>query len=72
MITISLSTGGRRHDVNTVRGRQSTAATGSGTIKFVPQRKGGAFNIEATASSGSTISGVVKCEAFATPTPVAG
>jgi hypothetical protein len=72
MVTMSVSTGGKRHDVDTVKKPQSNQTTGSANVKFVPQGNGGTFSIDATASSGAKISGTIKCDAFTAVTPVAG
>jgi hypothetical protein len=72
MVTMSVSTAGKRHDVDTVKKPQSNQTTGSATVKFVPQGKGGTITIDATAGSGAKISGTIKCDAFTAVTPVAG
>ena len=73
MVTLAVNIGGKRHDVDTVKAPKSTAAaTGSATVKFAPDGKGGLFTLNATAGSGAAITGTIKCEAFTTPTAVAG
>lgn len=72
MITLSVSDGGKRADVDTVKGRQQTQTTGSGRVKFAPAGKGGTFTIEAKTTSGSAIAGTIACESFTPATPVAG
>jgi hypothetical protein len=72
MITLSVSDGARRADVNTVKGRQQTQTTGSGTVKLAPVGKGGTFTIDAKTTSGGAIAGTITCERFTVSTPVAG
>ena len=72
MVTMSVSTAGKRHDVDTVKKPQNNQTTGSANVKFVPQGKGGTITIDATAGSGAKISGTIKCDAFTAVTPVAG
>ena len=72
MITLSVSDGAKRADVNTVKGRQQTQTTGSGTVKLAPVGKGGTFTIDAKTTSGGAIAGTITCERFTVSTPVAG
>ena len=72
MITLSVSDGGKRVDVNTVKGRQQTQTTGSGTVKLTPVGKGGTFTIDAKTTSGGAIAGTITCESFTPSRPVAG
>jgi hypothetical protein len=72
MVTLTVSTGGKRYDVDTVKKPQSNQTIGSANVKFVPQGKGGTFTIDATAGSGTKVSGTIKCDAFTAVTPVAG
>jgi len=72
MVTLSVQSGGKRHDVNTVKGPQATQTTGSGSVRFAPEGAGGTFAVEVTAVSGAKISGSVKCDAFTASEPVAG
>ena len=72
MITLAVSNGGKRVDVSTVKGRQPTQTTGSGTVKLTPAGKGGTFTIDARTASGGTITGTITCEGFTTSRPVAG
>jgi hypothetical protein len=69
MLTLNISTAGKRYDVNTVRGG---TASGSGSAKFAAAGKGGTFTIDATSNSGTKIVGTIRCEAFTASTPVAG
>jgi hypothetical protein len=72
MVTLAVNIGGKRHDVNTVKAPKATSVTGSATVKFAPEGKGGTFTLNATAGSGAAITGTIKCEAFTTPVAVAG
>jgi hypothetical protein len=72
MVTLAVAMGGKRHDVNTVKAARATAVTGSATVKFAPEGKGGTFTINAIAGSGAAVSGTIKCDAFTTPAAVAG
>jgi hypothetical protein len=72
MVTLAINSGGKRHDVNTVKAPKATSVTGSATLKFAPEGKGGTFTLNATAGSGAAITGTIKCEAFTTPVAVAG
>src|SRR5688572_25841394 len=72
MVTLAINIGGKRHDVNTVKAPKATSVTGSATVKFAPEGKGGTFTLNATAGSGAAITGTIKCEAFTTPVAVAG
>jgi hypothetical protein len=72
MVTLAVDIGGKRHDVNTVKAPKATAVTGSATVKFVPEGKGGTFTLNATAGSGAAVTGTIKCDAFTVPAAVAG
>ena len=72
MVTLAVGIGGKRHDVNTVKAPKATSVTGSATVKFAPEGKGGTFTLNATAGSGAAVTGTIKCEAFTTPAAVAG
>ena len=72
MVTLAINIGGKRHDVNTVKAPKATSVTGSATLKFAPEGKGGTFTLNAKAGSGAAITGTIKCEAFTTPVAVAG
>jgi hypothetical protein len=72
MVTLTVSTGGKKYDVDTVKKPQSNQTIGSANVKFVPQGKGGTLTIDATAGSGTKVSGTIKCDAFTAVTPVAG
>ena len=72
MVTLSLMTGGKSYDVNTVKSPQATGVTGSGTIRFAREGAGGTLTVDATTASGAKINGTVKCEKFTVPEAVAG
>ena len=72
MVTLAVDIGGKRHDVNTVKAPKATSVTGTATVKFAPEGKGGTFTLNGTAGSGAAIAGTIKCEAFTTPIAVAG
>ena len=68
LISLFISTGGKRYEVNTT----GPTKEGSGTILFAPEGKGGTFTIKAKSKDGATISGTVKCTAFSPAIAVAG
>jgi len=72
MVTLAVDIGGKRHDVNTVKAPKAPSTTGSATVKFAPEGKGGTFTLNATAGSGAAVTGTIKCAAFTTPAAVAG
>ena len=72
MVTLAVAIGGKRHDVNTVKAPRAPAVTGSATVTFAPEGKGGTFTLKATAGSGAAVTGTIKCAAFTTPEAVAG
>jgi len=72
MVTLAVGIGGKRHDVNTVKAPKATSVTGSATVKFAPEGKGGTFSLNAIAGSGAAVTGTIKCDAFTTPAAVAG
>ena len=72
MVTLAVGIGRERHDVNTVKAPKAASVTGSATVKFAPEGKGGTFTLNATAGSAAAITGSITCEAFTTPTAVAG
>jgi hypothetical protein len=55
-----------------VKAPKATSVTGSATVKFALEGKGGTFTLNAVAGSGAAITGTIKCEAFTTPEAVAG
>jgi hypothetical protein len=72
MVTLAITSGGKRHDVNTVKNPRATATAGSGNVRLASKGAGGVFTLDATAASGAKISGTVACERFTVPELVAG
>ncbi len=72
MFSLSVDSGGKSYEVNTLKAKPSDAVKGSGTVSLAPTGKGGTFTIDAKAENGATISGTIKCEAFTTRAAVAG
>jgi hypothetical protein len=62
MVSLSVSTGDRSHEVNTVRGGTTS---GSGKATFAKAGKGGTFTVEAKSKDGALITGTITCDAFA-------
>jgi hypothetical protein len=62
MVTLSVTSGNVAHQVSTVRG--GTTA-GSGKVTLEKSGNGGTFSVDAKSSSGASISGTIKCDAFA-------
>ena len=62
MVTLSVSSGNVSNQVNTVRGGTTS---GSGKVTLVKSGTGGTFTVDAKTSSGTPISGTIKCDAFA-------
>jgi hypothetical protein len=69
MVTLSVTSGGRPHQVDTVRGG---TPTGSGKVTLEKSGNGGTFRVDAKTSSGTPISGTIKCDAFAPHTAEGG
>lgn len=69
MITLSVTSGSLSHQINTVRGGTTT---GSGKVTLVRAGNGGTFSVDAKTSSGTPISGTIKCDAFAPHTAEGG
>ena len=63
MVTLSVSTGGSSHEVNTVRGGGATS--GSGKVTFAKSGNGGTFTVEAKGKDGAPITGTITCDGFA-------
>jgi len=61
-VTLSVTSGNVAHQVSTVRG--GTTA-GSGKVTLEKSGNGGTFSVDAKSSSGASISGTIKCDAFA-------
>jgi hypothetical protein len=72
MMTLSISVGGKRYDVSTVKSSQATQASGSANVKLMPSGDGVTFSVDATTASGAKLNGTIKCESFTTPEAVAG
>lgn len=65
MLNLTLSTGSKEARVNTVKGPGGQSQpSGTGTVAYAAEGKGGTFTINATAAGGMKISGTVKCDAF--------
>jgi len=62
MVTLSVTNGNLSHQVSTVRGG---TMSGSGKVTLEKSGNGGVFTIDAKSSSGTPISGTIKCDAFA-------
>ena len=72
MFSLSVESGGKSYEVDTLKARPSDAVKGSGTVSLAPSGKGGTFTIDAKAENGAKISGTIKCDAFTTRAAVAG
>ena len=72
MLTLAITSGGKRHDVNTVKNPRAAGTTGSGNARLASKGAGGVFTLDATAASGAKINGTVACEKFTVPELVAG
>ena len=64
MLTLSVSVGGKQHEVTTVSVGGRGEVKGSGTVTFAAEGKGGTFAIRAKGADGATIAGTVTCAAF--------
>ena len=62
MVTLSVTSGNVAHQVNTVRG---ATTSGSGKVTLEKAGNGGTFTVDAKSSIGASISGTIKCDAFA-------
>jgi len=62
MVTLSVTSGNVAHQVNTVRG---ATTSGSGKVTLEKAGNGGTFTVDAKSSTGTSISGAIKCDAFA-------
>lgn len=69
MVTLSVTIGNLSNQVNTVRGG---ATTGSGKVTLERSGNGGTFTVDAKTSTGTAISGTIKCDAFAPHTAEGG
>lgn len=72
MVTLSITLGGKRHDVNTVKSPNATKTEGSGSVRLSQQGGAGTFTVDATAASGAKVTGTIKCDQFTVPEVVAG
>jgi hypothetical protein len=72
MVNLSITAGGKSHDVNTVKSPQAAKSTGSGNVRLAGKGAGGVFTLDATAASGAKITGTISCEKFTVPAIVAG
>ncbi len=72
MFSLTVESGGKSYEVDTLKSKPSDAVKGSGTVSLAPAGNGGTFTIDAKAENGATISGTIKCEAFTTRAAVAG
>jgi hypothetical protein len=72
MMSLGINTAGKSRLVDTVKVGSQGDVKGSGTVTFAPAGNGGTFTIAATAGDGTKIAGMIKCDAFAAPAPVAG
>jgi hypothetical protein len=61
MVTLSMSAGGKRYDVDTVKKPQSPKTSGSGMVRMAPEGGGGTFTVDLTTESGDKITGTIKC-----------
>ena len=64
MFSLYVTSGGKAHETNTVKGKDAGPIKGSGTVTFAPAGSGGTFTVNATAADGAKISGTIKCDAF--------
>jgi hypothetical protein len=70
MVTLSVSSGGTAHQVNTVRGGGATS--GSGKVTFQKSGNGATFTVDAKSGNGAAITGTIQCETFAPHTAEGG
>ena len=64
MFSFYAAAGNESHVVNTVKTGDGGEPQGSGRVAFTPGGSGGTFTINATAATGATIAGTMKCSAF--------
>jgi hypothetical protein len=67
MFTLSVSVGGKTHQVNTMQVGPPANRKGSGRVTFEKRGAGGVFNIEAQSDSGAKITGQLTCSGFTKP-----
>ncbi len=63
MVSLSVTSGGKTHTVNTVRGGAPVA--GNAKTQLETTVKGGTFTVYAKSAEGADIIGTIKCESFA-------
>ena len=64
LVSLSLTTGGKRTPSNTVKVGNHGSVEGSGTISLSKDGSGGTFTVNTAAANGTRITGTIKCEAF--------
>jgi hypothetical protein len=72
MLSLAVTTGGKSHQVSTVKVGQSGSLIGAGTVTLASAAQGGTFTIDATTAERTRITGTITCAAFTAPRPVAG
>ena len=65
MLTLSVTTGGKRYDVDTVKAGPKKDTKGSAQTTLQRSGNGAVLSINAVAASGEKISGTIKCSALA-------
>ena len=64
MMTLTVSNGSNRSEVDTVKGGNKHDTKGSGKTTVEKSGAGGVFKVEAVAAKGEKISGTIKCSRF--------
>jgi hypothetical protein len=64
MFTLSVTAGGTRSAVNTVKVGGKGTVEGSGTVTLAREGKGGTFTVAASTAKGARVTGTIKCDAF--------
>jgi hypothetical protein len=64
MMTLHVSDGSSRYEVDTVKGGAKSETKGSGKATLQKSGTGGVFTIAAVAGSGEKIGGTIKCGRF--------
>ncbi len=65
MMTLHVSIGGNRYEVDTVKGGAKRETKGAGKTTFQKTGAGAVFTIAAVANGGEKIIGTIKCGRFA-------
>ena len=65
--TLGVMVGPTLHRVSTVQVRGKGTQQGRGTVTMAPAGSGGTFTIDATADTGSRITGTITCDRFTAP-----